>query len=82
MSVYDPADKIIKEMNRANLKAFNLIKLAKWDEINKLRLDKINCNLLLQTQKATLENCRNELCLKCGQYKLDCCGECRWKSGC
>ena len=38
MSVYDPADKIIKEMNRANLKAFNLIKLAKWDEINKLRV--------------------------------------------
>lgn len=37
MSVYDVADRAIKEMNRANLKAFNLLKLAKFDEINKIR---------------------------------------------
>lgn len=52
------------------------------DEINKLRMDKINCNLLLQTQKATLENCRNELCLKCGDYKMrhkGACDDCRWR---
>lgn len=37
MSVYDGADRAIKEMNRANLKAFNMLKLAKFDEINKIR---------------------------------------------
>ncbi len=37
MSVYDGADKIIREMNRANLKAFNLLKLARFDEINLIR---------------------------------------------
>lgn len=37
MNVYDGADRIIKEMNRANLKAFNMLKLAKFDEINKIR---------------------------------------------
>ena len=34
MNVYAGADAIIKEMNRANLKAFNMLKLAKWDELN------------------------------------------------
>jgi hypothetical protein len=28
---------------------------------------------------AEMEDCRNELCLKCGEYKLDNCGECRWR---
>lgn len=37
MSVFDGADKIIKEMNRANLKAFNLLKLAKWDELRVIK---------------------------------------------
>lgn len=36
--IYDAADKAIREMNRANLKAFGLLKLAKWDEINIIRL--------------------------------------------
>ena len=32
--IYDAADKAIRAMNRQNLKAFNRLKLAKWDEIN------------------------------------------------
>lgn len=35
--IYDGADKAIKEMNRLNLKAFNRLKLAKWDEISVIR---------------------------------------------
>ena len=35
--IYDRADKAIKEMNRRNLKAFNQLKLAKWDELNVIR---------------------------------------------
>ena len=35
--IYDGADKAMKEMNRANLKAFNRLKLAKWDELNVIR---------------------------------------------
>ena len=32
--IYDSADKAIREMNRRNLKAFNRLKLAKWDELS------------------------------------------------
>lgn len=35
--IYDAADKAIREMNRANLKAFGRLKLAKWDELNVIR---------------------------------------------
>lgn len=34
--------------------------------------------------KSELEDCRNELCLKCGDYKrahLGACDGCRWKEG-
>ena len=34
---YEAADKAIKEMNRANLKAFGRLKMAKWDELNVIR---------------------------------------------
>ena len=34
MNLYARADQAIKEMNRQNLKAFNQLKLAKWDELN------------------------------------------------
>ena len=37
MSLYDSADRAIQEMNRANLKAFNRLKMAKWDEISVIR---------------------------------------------
>ena len=37
MSVYAGADRIIREMNRANLKAFNLLKLARFDELNLIK---------------------------------------------
>lgn len=37
MSIYDGADQAIREMNRRNLKSFNRLKLAKWDEINLVR---------------------------------------------
>ena len=35
--IYDGADKAIKSMNRANLKAFGRLKMAKWDEVNLIR---------------------------------------------
>ena len=34
--------------------------------------------------KSDLENCRNELCYKCGDYKMahrGACDDCRWKDG-
>lgn len=37
MNVYEAADKAIREMNRANLKAFSKLKLAKWDELHVIR---------------------------------------------
>lgn len=37
MSIYDAADKAVQEMNRLNLKAWNRLKLAKWDEISVIR---------------------------------------------
>ena len=37
MNIYQGADKVIKEMNRKNLKAFNLLKLARFDELNVIR---------------------------------------------
>lgn len=37
MNVYSAADKAIKLMNRKNLRAFNHLKLAKWDEANIIR---------------------------------------------
>lgn len=37
MNLYARADQAIKEMNRQNLKAFNKLKLAKWDELNVIR---------------------------------------------
>ena len=36
MDIYAGADKAIREMNRQNLKAFNALKLAKWDELNRI----------------------------------------------
>lgn len=38
MSIYDAADKAIRAMNRQNLKEFNKLKLAKWDELNVVRM--------------------------------------------
>lgn len=35
--IYDRADQAIRDMNRQNLKAFNRLKLAKFDEINLIR---------------------------------------------
>lgn len=35
--IYDRADQAIRELNRLNLKAFNRLKLAKWDELNVVR---------------------------------------------
>ena len=35
--IYDRADQAIRDMNRQNLKAFNGLKLAKFDEINLIR---------------------------------------------
>lgn len=37
MSIYDVADKAVQEMNRLNLKAWNRLKMAKWDEISVIR---------------------------------------------
>jgi len=37
VNIFSGADKAIKEMNRQNLKAFNSLKLAKWDELNVIR---------------------------------------------
>lgn len=37
MNIYQGADKAIREMNRQNLKAFNQLKLAKWDELHVIR---------------------------------------------
>lgn len=37
MSIYGKADMAIREMNRANLKAFNRLKLANWDEMSVIR---------------------------------------------
>ena len=42
------------------------------------RLDPDYAKAITEMKKA-LKDCRNELCLKCGQYKLDNCGECRWR---
>lgn len=49
------------------------------DEISKLRYQQLNLGIEKKSVECSLETCRNELCLKCGQYKLDNCGECRWK---
>jgi len=38
VSIYDAADKAIRAMNRQNLKEFNKLKLAKWDELNVVRM--------------------------------------------
>lgn len=35
--IYDVADKAIKQMNRLNLKAFDRLKLAKWDELSVIK---------------------------------------------
>ena len=37
MGIYSTADKAIKAMNRANLRAFNRLKLAKFDELHLIR---------------------------------------------
>lgn len=37
MNLYARADQAIKEMNRQNLKLFNQLKLAKWDELSVIR---------------------------------------------
>lgn len=37
----------------------------------------------IERLKAELHTCRNELCLRCGQYKtrhLGSCDDCRWKA--
>lgn len=36
--MWEAADRAIREMNRANLRAFGKLKLAKWDELNVLRV--------------------------------------------
>ena len=38
MSIYDAADKAIRAMNRQSLKEFGKLKLAKWDELNVVRM--------------------------------------------
>ena len=50
MNIYARADEAIKQMNRQNLKAFNRLKLAKWDELNVIR--KVNETYEQSTQRA------------------------------
>ena len=50
MNLYARADQAIKEMNRQNLKAFNQLKLAKWDELNVIR--KVNDTYEESTRRA------------------------------
>jgi SPP1 gp7 family putative phage head morphogenesis protein len=50
MDIYQGADKAIREMNRQNLKAFNQLKLAKWDELNVIR--KVNETYEQSTRRA------------------------------
>ena len=40
--------------------------------------------LTMQQMKEDLKDCRNELCLRCGDYKMrhkGACDGCRWKDG-
>ena len=44
----------------------------------------VNMNGYIEQQKSVLEDCRNELCYKCGDYKMrhkGACDGCRWKDG-
>lgn len=36
--IFDVADRAIRDMNRANLRAFSRLKLAKWDELTVIRM--------------------------------------------
>lgn len=50
--------------------------------INKLReaaLESFVYSELLTKAADTLLDCRNEMCLKCGQYAEEECNWCRWK---
>lgn len=53
MNLYARADQAIKEMNRQNLKAFNKLKLAKWDELNVIR--QVNATYEESTRRAILK---------------------------
>lgn len=53
MNLYAAADKAIREMNRANLKAFNRLKLAKFDELQVIRqiADTYDASIVLAKKK-------------------------------
>ena len=43
----------------------------------------VNMNGYIEQQKSVLKDCRNELCYKCGDYKMrhkGACDDCRWRS--
>ena len=55
---------------------------AVQEAIRQLALSQIEFNskeMSYIARLADFDDCRNELCLKCGEYKLNNCGECRWK---
>lgn len=58
--IYDKADKAIKAMNRRNLKAFNRLKLADFDELNIIReIDELYRSSSRYAEKQYLEIARD-----------------------
>ena len=44
----------------------------------------VNMNGYIEQQKSVLKDCRNELCFRCGDYRMrhkGACDGCRWKDG-
>ena len=48
-------------------------------ELTVRELELHSAEVELAVVKRDLDDCRNELCLKCGEYRLNNCGECRWR---
>ena len=54
------------------------------EKIDGLRKEIDDLNQALKKAKSELAMCRNELCLRCGEYKMrhkGACDGCRWKDG-
>ena len=55
-----------------------LEEIEDWEELSALRLE-------VKRLRSSLRNCRNDLCVKCGEYKnrqdFSMCRMCRWRDG-
>lgn len=75
------ADRLDPDFADAVFEGIDLIK-SLFEDIDAIRGNDMLQSLTIANLKSELDVCRNELCLKCGDYKMrhkGACDDCRWR---